>query len=495
MILENVTITAEEMSSHPQQHAQFGHAESLAFSAASAVVDETRQESANTSPSQWGDESFANKQPGNHPQHWNPPYEYDPNAYTNHSASNIWSNDTDSLYSGASTNPNNSFSAGTASLDSSRWYGKGNAMDATPNDFLAASMNRMDISSSSGYNNYNMYGQGPSDGMAMNLGPSSSTSVPGLVGASSGSTGASSRTWNNTNNPYSYPVQQKQQHQHYQQNQYQQQNQHYNQHEEARNMKQPQHTSNMVSLPPGFQPTSNTHVEEDRQFQKRTPSKRRANRGGRRGYQDQGSKNVKGKPSFQPRDDDTAYSGFTQGDEGTTASSKASSEAIRMLMEQPSSVSSQHSTLHASRLSMEKVAEESTAPQDQSFKRPILPAIEDVYGNSLDPTNDDDDEDDFGEDKNSAASKKRDWLLRMNRRMAETEVGALDPSTIPIAAVMNAWAKTKSAQGATMVETWLKRAQEEYVAGNTKVIPSTKMYTMTGKLSIAVLFSSDCKWF
>mmetsp|Transcript_14092 Transcript_14092/g.34145 ORF Transcript_14092/g.34145 Transcript_14092/m.34145 type:complete len:1145 (-) Transcript_14092:60-3494(-) len=470
------------MSSQPQQHAQFGHAESLAFSAASAVVDETRQESANNSPSQWGDESFTNNQIESHPQHWNPS-SYDPNAYNSQSASNIWSNDTDSLYSGASTNPNNSFSAGTASLDSSRWYGKTNAMDATPNDYLAASMNRMHMSSSSTYNNYHMHGQEASDGMSMNFGPSSSNSVPGLIGASSGSTSASSRTWNNTNNPYSYPVQQKQQHQHYQQHQYphqhQHQHQHFHQHDEAHNMHQPQH--NMVSLPPGFLSpisTANSHLEEDRQFQKKTPSKRRTNRGGRRGYQDQGSKNLKGKPSSQPRDDDTAYSGFTQGDTDGTVSSKASSEAIRMLMEQPSSVSSQHSTLHANRLSMEKVAEESSTTQDPSFKRPILPAMEDVYGNSLDPTNDDDDEDDFGDDRNSAASKKRDWLLRMNRRMAETEVGALDPSTIPIAAVMNAWAKTKSAQGATMVETWLKRAQEEYVAGNTRVIPSTKMYTM-----------------
>jgi hypothetical protein len=43
---------------------------------------------------------------------------------------------------------------------------------------------------------------------------------------------------------------------------------------------------------------------------------------------------------------------------------------------------------------------------------------------------------------------------------------------------MNAWAKTKSAHGASMVETWLNRAQEEFDAGNTRVVPTNKMYTM-----------------
>jgi hypothetical protein len=36
----------------------------------------------------------------------------------------------------------------------------------------------------------------------------------------------------------------------------------------------------------------------------------------------------------------------------------------------------------------------------------------------------------------SNAVKKRDWLLRMNRKLKETDVGTLDPSRIPIHAVM-----------------------------------------------------------
>ena len=57
-------------------------------------------------------------------------------------------------------------------------------------------------------------------------------------------------------------------------------------------------------------------------------------------------------------------------------------------------------------------------------------------------------------------------------------------SWIPIlshlSAVMNAWAKTKSAQGASMVEMWLNRAQQEYDAGNHRIVPTAKLYTMAG---------------
>ena len=81
----------------------------------------------------------------------------------------------------------------------------------------------------------------------------------------------------------------------------------------------------------------------------------------------------------------------------------------------------------------------------------------------------------------TTSNKKHDWLLRMNRKLQEVPVGELDPATVPLSAVMNAWAKTKSAQGAAMVELWLKRAQEEYDAGNRRVVPTTKMYTMAGK--------------
>jgi hypothetical protein len=78
----------------------------------------------------------------------------------------------------------------------------------------------------------------------------------------------------------------------------------------------------------------------------------------------------------------------------------------------------------------------------------------------------------------SNAVKKRDWLLRMNRKLKETDVGTLDPSRIPIHAVMNAWAKTKSNEGAQMVEMWLRRVEKEVELGNTLVEIGTKMYTM-----------------
>jgi hypothetical protein len=61
----------------------------------------------------------------------------------------------------------------------------------------------------------------------------------------------------------------------------------------------------------------------------------------------------------------------------------------------------------------------------------------------------------------ASRSKKREWLLRMNRKLQDIPVRELDPTVMPLSAIMNAWAKTKSAQGASMVEIWLKRAQEE----------------------------------
>ena len=93
-------------------------------------------------------------------------------------------------------------------------------------------------------------------------------------------------------------------------------------------------------------------------------------------------------------------------------------------------------------------------------------------------------------------TKKREWLHRMNRKLNEIPIGELDATTVPVLAIMNAWAKTKSAQGAAMVELWLKRAQEEYDSGNRGFVPTTKMYTMAGKISltslIETIFESDC---
>jgi len=80
----------------------------------------------------------------------------------------------------------------------------------------------------------------------------------------------------------------------------------------------------------------------------------------------------------------------------------------------------------------------------------------------------------------SPKTKKREWLLRMNRKLADVPVGELDPSSFPIAAIMNAWARTKSIEGATMVETWLNRVQLEVKAGNCRpgIQLTMRMYTM-----------------
>jgi hypothetical protein len=76
------------------------------------------------------------------------------------------------------------------------------------------------------------------------------------------------------------------------------------------------------------------------------------------------------------------------------------------------------------------------------------------------------------------ASRKQEWLLRMNRKKQDCPVGEMDLAVIPLNAVMNGWAKSKSSQGAAMVEEWLMRAEKEFAAGNTAIVPTTKMYTM-----------------
>lgn len=104
---------------------------------------------------------------------------------------------------------------------------------------------------------------------------------------------------------------------------------------------------------------------------------------------------------------------------------------------------------------------------------------------NFDPSNSTEDLDDHSP---TSLGKKREWLLRMNKKIQEVPVGELDPSAVPISAIMNAWAKTKSAQGASMVEMWLRRAQQEYSAGNHRIVPTTKMYTMAGMFVV----DDDC---
>ena len=156
-----------------------------------------------------------------------------------------------------------------------------------------------------------------------------------------------------------------------------------------------------------------------------------------------------------------------------------------MLMKAPPSASaslssSVGSALTGTCLPLDRLADSSM--NQQTVEYPILPAIEDVFTGADGFDEEDEGTESWGDDvgPQSPISKKREWLLRMNRRLADTPVGELHPSTVPISAIMNAWAKTKSAQGASMVEMWLKRAEEEANSGNTKVNPSTKMYTMAG---------------
>lgn len=94
--------------------------------------------------------------------------------------------------------------------------------------------------------------------------------------------------------------------------------------------------------------------------------------------------------------------------------------------------------------------------------------------------NDDDNDSESPLSIPTSMNTKKDWLLRMNRRLHDIPIGDLDPTTVPLSAIMNSWARTKSSEGASMVELWLNRAQQEYDAGNRKVVPTSKMYTMAG---------------
>ena len=228
---------------------------------------------------------------------------------------------------------------------------------------------------------------------------------------------------------------------------------------------------------------------------------------------------------------------------GGGTSGLPSSEAIRQLLLKPSSnatgvAASPASTLPAlppssgglsalpTYLDLEppgpaahssSAAASTNTPKTQTYDAfPILPqALPDDFSLGLEDPSlddfllDDDDEDDFEGDSLAAGStgssghgsnpygegsspssplspraKKREWLLRMNRKLEQVPVGELDASW-PLTAIMNAWAKTKSAQGASMVELWLTRIQKEYECGNVGVGPTAKMYTMAGTKAAA----------
>lgn len=391
---------------------------------------------------------------------------------------NIWGNGNlpvNNSYYGRSSDGESLYSSSTTSRytfgpsNDGIWHGQGNNK-MNPND-IATSMSKLQIS----HNKSRLHNGGASITSMI----TANSSIPGVIGASSGSTGGSTAAsiWQG-------------QQQHLVQPQYSSQQPLY-----RYSQQQPQGQTFVPGIPPGFvSPMKSVRGEDDSLSYDSRPSKKSGGkrrggpRRGRSGNNQNRNQSKAKQTNFQLSLQDNNSPSSTFGDDITAASSKASSEAIRMLMKPPASsasiASSHTSGLAASRLPLDALSD---SPSNQSSKitHPILPAIKDVCFNPLDQEDEDDDDDSClwanESARGSPDSKKREWLLRMNRRMAETPVGELDPSTIPVSAIMNAWAKTKSAQGATMVESWLKRAQQEYDAGSTKVVPTTKMYTMAGK--------------
>ncbi len=205
-----------------------------------------------------------------------------------------------------------------------------------------------------------------------------------------------------------------------------------------------------VGPPPGFispiqsrttRSSSNCSSSSYSQQQQCNDSRRKSRRGKsgdssqHSGYSSHGS--TRGGSSFPPQ----------QQRSNDSYSTTATSEALRALMNPPAYYSSSSiSTL------------EPTTIHD----RPILPKPSSMEDYLYDDT---EDEDDISFEESgilppssstvckdaSPKTKKHDWLLRMNRKLQEVPVGELDPATVPLSAVMNAWAKTKSAQGASMV--------------------------------------------
>jgi hypothetical protein len=459
-----------------------------------SYMDETRQEASPPVPEFLGWGSYQSQM--NQHATWAPQdasqskVSAQPNIWSSSSSqrSNISHYQRDDASAYASTN-----GTSIGSIENASSYAHNNYRMNHPND-IAASLSQLHVSG----NNYNrnMY----SGGGGASVASMTSGSVPGVVGASSGSTGGgSSAVWRG--NQHAPPL-----------------------HGYA-------HSHHFIAgpgnVPPGFvspiQTSKNRGGGDDdsRSYDSRSMNSngRRTKSGGKnnnsraprgnnynkqknsgkernnRNSNNSSRNNRSSQNHPAARDDDESSTSYTNssfktfstrggGDDTTATNSKASSEAIRMLMKPASpsaSLSSRASTLTASRL----VLDETSSPKNSD--RPILPSLVDVFQDPLANDEGDEDDDDLPIECDdvsglgSSASKTRDWLLRMNHRLSEIPVGELDPSNVPLSAIMNSWAKTKSAQGASMVEMWLKRTQQEYDAGNTKVVPTTKMYTMAGK--------------
>lgn len=76
-------------------------------------------------------------------------------------------------------------------------------------------------------------------------------------------------------------------------------------------------------------------------------------------------------------------------------------------------------------------------------------------------------------------SGARDWLFHMNTILEGTKLGTLDPTKLPYREIMNNWAKTRSTEGALVVEElWLPRLQKEVEMGNSMVVVGKDIYTI-----------------
>ena len=546
-----------------------------------ASVVETRQESSSNSPptidkiqggNSWNDDHNSTLQ--RRGQHW----QMDPALTANtQQGRNIWSSSTtatSSCYLPRGVNGMSSYGSSVSSVNNQHLLGSIGDSRLGPHQQIGSNFHRQhdDFSSDSmmnsrTYNNHKNNFHNHHDHLAASLGQlnlyeggddvsnagtslnsMTSTSIPGVVGVSSGSTGGNSsiggnsNLWMNARQQQRFGQHRQRQYQQTEDSDYavgkfpphahqtnypkyphQQQNSYRQAYASSHSMP-PDQTSFPSGAPPGFvsmssnasglpyQHSSNfsgdggddeTPLSYDET--RSTNRVRRRKRGGVSKGRHRGAgagcgqrRNGKGKVPAERNwgDESDSVASFIPlgADDATAGTSKASSEAIRMLMKPPSSSTtgdgsiSSTSALTASRLNLDGAASlPSTSlsfksvvstgvgfPNNASSGRPILPTMEDYYQDPLlveddydDEGADDDDDDDFDFDEDSdgvlnepggldnqlspvtdsagsARSKKRDWLLRMNRRLSDVPVGELDPTTIPISAIMNAWSKTKS---------------------------------------------------
>jgi len=64
-------------------------------------------------------------------------------------------------------------------------------------------------------------------------------------------------------------------------------------------------------------------------------------------------------------------------------------------------------------------------------------------------------------------------------KVSRTEIGKLDTTKLPYREVMNNWAKTRSTEGAVIVEElWLQRLQKEVEMGNSMIVVGKDIYTI-----------------